>query len=429
MMVWFADSDFCEGQRHVDWFTNLGLVVPLAGHVALVTDPMTTRLSISHRSMLLVLHPIFALTAIADTVVGPLLPSLAQSFHLSDSQSGLLFFWIFAGMAIGALLCRGNYARILTAGLLAMSVSCFCFPWIPRTILYPFALFFGISIGAPMTAISLFVGRNYQIGRASVLTLLNFTWSLGAMLAPLIAARLVAVFSWHVVFLVLACAAGLATFVVNLTIRDTSEKTPNSQETTGLKNLRLVALFALFFFFEVGGETMLGAWISTYVLRVTRTSLTLAAAATAIYWTGFLFSRGVSPLLMLRLSPRRLLRLSVPMALGASLLLIESHSSVSLTAAILLLGVALAPVFPVALAAFFDRARHSSDSRFVLAFSGFGGSLFPWLVGWVSSRTGSLRTGLVVAPIIFMVMIGMLPLITMQKASQTAVLDPAGGNS
>ena len=428
-MIGFADSVFCESQRLVDSFANHRSVVPPSSRIALVTHPMTIRLSTSHRRMLLVLHPVFALTGVADAVIGPLLPSLARSFHFSDSQSGLLIFWIFAGMAIGALLCRGNYARVLIAGLLAMSVSCYCFPWIPRTFLYPFALFFGIGVGAPMTAVSLFAGRNYATRRASVLTLLNFTWSIGAMLAPLIAARLLAVLSWHAVFFVLSGTAGLAAVVVSFTIRDTSETLPDSQETSGLENLRLVALFALFFFFEVGGETMLNAWISTYVLRITRTSLTLAAAATAIYWTGFLFSRGVSPLLLLRLSPRDLLRISVPMALGASLLLVESRSSVSLTAAILLLGIALAPVFPVALASFFDRARHSSDSRFVLAFSGFGGSVFPWLVGWISSRSGSLRDGLVVAPVVFLLMTGMLPMITAQKATPTAVPDPAGGNS
>ena len=284
---------------------------------------MTFRLPISRRAMFVVLLPVFALTGIADAITGPMLPSLARAFSLSDSQSGLLFFWIFTGMATGALLCRGNYAGILTSGLLALSISCFCFPWIPRVILYPFALFFGISVGAPMTAVTLFAGRNYPNRRASILTILNFAWSAGAMLAPLIAAHLLAVSSWRAVFLVLACAAGLATVTVSLTIRDTSETVLNPHDTTGLENLRVVALFALFFFLEVGVETMFGAWISTFVLRVTRTSLTLAAAATAIYWTGFLVSRGLSPLLMLRLSPRRLLQFSVPVALGASVLLIN----------------------------------------------------------------------------------------------------------
>ena len=76
---------------------------------------MTTRVPISHRSMLFVLHPVFALTGVADAIAGPMLPSLARVFHLSDSESGVLLFSLFAGMAVGALLCRGNYARISDA--------------------------------------------------------------------------------------------------------------------------------------------------------------------------------------------------------------------------------------------------------------------------------------------------------------------------
>ncbi len=370
--------------------------------------------------MLLVLHPVFALTAIADAITGPILPSLARSFHLSDSESGLLFLGIFSGMAMGALFCRGNYARVLVVGLFALTVACFCFAWISRPVLYPFAFFFGVSVGAPMTAVSMFAGRNYPIRRASVLAILNFTWSAGAMLAPLIAARLLALSSWRTVFIVLACAAGLATIVVSLTIRDTDEAARATRETTGIHNLRLIVVFALFFFLEVGMETMFGAWISTYVLRVTGAGLVLAAAATAIYWTGFLISRGLSALLLMRLSAGRLLWLSVPVALVASLLLIEAHSPRTLAAAILLLGIALAPVFPVGLAVFFDRARHSSDSRFVLAVSGLGASFFPWLAGWISYRAASLRSGLMIGPVTLLAMTILLPLIAARAAARAA---------
>ena len=121
---------------------------------------MTTRVPISRRTMLFVLHPVFALTGVADAIAGPMLPSLARTFHLSDSESGVLLFCLFAGMAVGALLCRGNYARILTRGLLALAVTCAAFPWVPRPLLDPFGFFLGASIGAPMTAISLFIGRN-----------------------------------------------------------------------------------------------------------------------------------------------------------------------------------------------------------------------------------------------------------------------------
>jgi len=387
------------------------------------------RLSKSRRFLLPVLHPVFALTAFADAVAGPILPSLARSFHLSDGQSGLLLFWIFAGMASGALLCRGNYARILTAGFVALSITSFAFPLIVRPILYPFAFFYGISVGVPMTAVSLFAGRNYPDNRASILTMLNFTWSAGALLAPLIAARLLAVFSWRAVFVAMGCASLLAAAATSLTIRDSREEEHKTPETTGLKNLRLVAVFAIFFFLEVGMESMFGAWISTYVLRVTRTSLTLAAAATAFYWIGFLASRGLSALLVLRIRSGLILRISIPLAFGASIMLVESRSPALLTIAIILLGGALAPTFPVALAAFFDRARHSSDSRFVLALSGFGGSLFPWLVGLISSRSGTLGAGLLAGPVTLFFMIGMLPILTAQKAAPALAFEAANEQS
>ena len=381
---------------------------------------MKLRGPISRRSMLVLLHPVFALTAVADAMTGPLLPSLAHAFHLSDSQAGLFLFWIFAGMATGALLCRGNYAHLLTGGLLAMTCSCLWFQWVPRTMLFPFAFLFGVSVGMPMTAISLFAGRNYPARRASTLTLLNLTWSAGAMLAPLIAARLLAVASWRAVYVVLACASGLACAAAGFAIRDSPETARAAPQTAGFGNLRMIALFAVFFFLEVGVETTFGAWISTYVLRMTLTSVTLAAAATAIYWTGFLASRGLSPLVMLRMRPGRLLQLSLIAALGAAILLTASRSPLLLAASILLLGATLAPIFPVALAAFFDRARHSSDTRFVIALSGYGGSAMPWLVGWISTHAGGLRIGLLAGPAALLVMTAMLPWLGVSRGAAAA---------
>jgi fucose permease len=381
---------------------------------------MKTRVPISRRSMLFVLHPVFALTGVADAIAGPMLPSLARTFRLSDSESGVLLFSLFAGMAVGALLCRGNYARILTRGLLAMAITCCAFPWVPRPLLYPFGFFLGASIGAPMTAISLFIGRNYPARRASTLTMLNFTWSAGATLAPLFAARVLAVSNWGTVYLVLAGVSALAAIAVHFTIRDSSEAPRATAQAGGFGNFRLVSLFAFFFFLEVGMESTFGAWISTYVLRTAQTAVTFAAGAAAIYWAGFLLSRALSPLILLRIRPGRLLQAAVTMALCAATLLVVSRSLAMLAVAILLLGIALAPIFPVALAAFFDRARHSADTRFVLAVSGFGGSVFPGLVGWISSYSGSLRTGLIAGPATLLVMVAILPLLSVSQSESAS---------
>ena len=152
------------------------------------------------------------------------------------------------------------------------------------------------------------------------------------------------------------------------------------------------------------------------MLRTTHATVALAAAAAAIYWTGFLAARGLSPCLLLRMRPARLLQSALFMALGAATLLIGCNSPLLLCAAILLLGAALAPVFPIALTGFLDRARHSSDTRFILALSGFGGSTFPWLVGAISAHTGSLRIGLMTGPAILLAMIAMLPLLGVRQS-------------
>ena len=369
----------------------------------------------SRRAALLVLHPVFALTGMGCAVTGSLLPSLARDFHFADSQSGLLVFWIYAGMTAGALLCRGNYARILTLGLLAFAAASFAFTLAPRPLLFPCAFFYGAAISAPMTATSQFAGRNFPDRLAPTLASLNFAWSLGAMAGPLLAARVLAALNWRAVYVILAAAALLASAAC-LALRDAPETARLTTETTGLRNLRLITLFAIFFFLEVGVETTAGAWVSTHVLRTAATSVALAAAAAAIFWGGFLAGRALAPLMLLRVRPARLLQASLLTALAAAALLLVSRSSVPLVAAILLLGLALAPVFPVALSAFFDRARISSDSRFVLALSAFGGAVFPWLAGAISSHSGSLRTGLTILPATLLLMTMMLPLLVADSA-------------
>jgi MFS transporter, FHS family, glucose/mannose:H+ symporter len=376
------------------------------------------------RVMLLVLHPVFALTGVAASVAGPLLPSFARDFHLSDAQSGLLLFSIYAGMASGALVCRGNYARILVAGCAAMTLGSLGFAWIARPLLFPMAFFYGASVGATITAVSLFAGRNFLARRAATLTLLNFTWSLGATVGPLLAARLLVGASWRTVFGVLAAASMLAVLAVAFTIRDSEEIPRATPETTGLRNLRLIALFGVFFFLEVGVEWMAGAWFTTYILRATAATMTLAAAASALFWGGFLASRGLTPLVLLRVTAGKLLQGTLLVGLAAASLLVASHFAVLLIGAIVLLGLALGPVFPLALAAFLDRARHTSDSRFILSVSGFGGAVLPWLVGDVSTHSGSLRVGLFAAPLTLLVMVAMLPLLGITSQVPSPVLVP-----
>lgn len=372
--------------------------------------------------MLALLHPAIALTGVGCSITGPLLPSLARGFHLDDAHAGLLVFWVYVGMAAGALLCRANYARKIAAGFVALAAASLGFACAPGFLLLPLGFFYGAAVSLPMTSINLFVGRNYPARRAVTLTALNFSWSVGATVGPLVAARLLEAVSWRAVYQAVACAALLAAAGARLVLRDSAEVAHLTPETEGLRNLRLIVVFALFFFLQVGLECTAGAWASMYVLRVTATTVAAAAAASSIFWGGFLASRALAPLVLLRMRPARLLLTCMLTALGAALAIVAVRSAFPLLAAFLLLGLALAPVFPVALAAFFERARRSSDSRFILALSGFGGAVLPWLAGAISTRTASLRIGLMTLPVALLTMTAMLPLLGVARPPAEAAL-------
>jgi fucose permease len=89
----------------------------------------------------------------------------------------------------------------------------------------------------------------------------------------------------------------------------------------------------------------------------------------------------------------------------------------------LLLGIATAPVYPLLVAASFGRVHQISDTRWILAAAGFGGSVLPWLTGWLSAHFGSLRIGILTLPAALLAMILLLPFLfpgVKGKASERA---------
>lgn len=112
---------------------------------------------------------------------------------------------------------------------------------------------------------------------------------------------------------------------------------------------------------------------------------------------------------MLRAHPLRVLRTAVVVALFSAVLLVGLSGVHAREGAMLVLGAALGPVFPLLLARFFARAPASADSRWVLAVCGFGGSVLPWATGAISSHAHSLRLGLAVVPCALFLMACTMP--------------------
>lgn len=367
------------------------------------------------RRSLLILHPAFAMTGVLQAISGPLMPALAAHFHLTDGASGVLFTLYFAGTAIGATLCRRRYARLMTTGFALLAAITLCLAFSNLTLLYPLFLLMGIACGVPMTAVSMFVGRNFTENCAPTLTFLNFTWSVGALAAPLLVAPLLAMHSYRAVYLVLALACTLMSMFCSLLPDDgIQESHAGNTGSTGTQ-IRLILMFAFLAFLQVGIENTALAWLSTYSLRATGAGIALAAASSSLYWMGYLASRGFSSLLLLRFKPLLIFRQCVVVALAGACLLAIYPSGWMAEVEMFLLGTALAPIFPLLLSLFFERAENSGDSRWVLALCGFGGSILPAITGILSAQFGTLRAGLATVPLSLLTMLLVLPLLSTPK--------------
>ena len=356
-----------------------------------------------------VLHPVFALTGVLHVVGGALLPSLSARFHLSDADSGLLFLLYFAGTSIGALLCRRNYARTISVGFAGMACTCIAIAFAPRILLDPAFLLLGISVGVPMSAVTLFTGRNFPERCASMLTFLNFSWSIGALASPLIAARILVHHDYRSAYILFAAASALAALVSGLQLRDRQDPAHATAPANSGSAIRLVIIFAFAAFLQVGIENTVATWLPTYALRTAASGVVLAAVSSSFYWVGFLTSRGLSSLLLLRARPLVVFRTAIAAGLFSALLLVFAPGIGVRNTAMFLLGASLAPTYPRVLSGFFARTRQTADSRWILFTAGFGGSVLPWIAGFVSTQTASIRAGMLIIPTGLLVMALLIP--------------------
>lgn len=345
------------------------------------------------------------------------MPSIAAAFHLRDSQSGLLFFLYFSGSSVGALLCRWNYSRTITIGFVAASACCMGVANAGQHLLPVVFFLLGVGVGVPMSAISLYVGRAFPERCAPILTFLNFVWSLGALAAPLVAARILTHDTFRSAYQGLALVSLAAAAACGAFLKEAPEPAREHAGATRASSLLLIVSFALAAFLQVGVENTSTAWLSSYVMREAGIGAALAAAASSVYWMGFLASRGATSLVLLRARTSVVFGAAIGLAFAASLMLALAPTAAKNQVAMSLLGIGLAPIYPLLIAEFLARAKHTSEARWVMAAAGFGGSVTPWLAGWISTQTGSLRLGMLTIPASIALMVVLVPMLKRPHAA------------
>ena len=356
------------------------------------------------------MHYGLMLAGLGTALLGPILPLLAREWELRDADSGLLMMAKFCGAFLGGVSVSRHLRQSLLIGLVACACGFGGFALAPGMAVGCVGLFVGgFGLGQILTSVNILAGRRFTAHRGSGLALLNFSFSLGAMLSALLAAWLLPRFALREVLVGFAglFVVGAIWMGVEMPGALAEAEVVEEGETAAGLGRRVYLYFAGLLILYGGLEVCLSGWLTTFALRYGDRTLAVSEYTTLLLWMALTFGRVGSSLLMLRVGERTVQRIGLGLAAVFIVALAVSRTAVGIGVFAVLLGLSLAPFFPATWSLLMGERPRARQAGIVLAVSGLGAAALPWLMGVVSTRTGSLQVALVLPLAAAVALLGM----------------------
>jgi len=352
----------------------------------------------------------FVSLGLPDGVLGVAWPSLRRSFQQPIDRLGLILLTMMAGYLVssfcaGTLVRRLGVGRLLLGSGLLVAASAALWAAAPAfALVVATGLLAGAGAGAIDAGINAFAATHFT---PRVITWLHASWGLGAMTGPLaMTATLAAGLGWRAGYAELATALVLLSLSFGLTLGQwdrppSRARAPRADAdpaahlplagpslVEALGNPRVRARAVLFFVYT-GIEAGAGQWAYTFLTESRGVGAEMAGLATSCYWGSIFVGRIAFGAAAHHLTPRVLLRLVTRLAPLAALVVCTTRSGLGGFAGLCVLGLLLAPIFPLLIAETPARvgARHAPHSiGFQVAAATLGAGTLPSLAGVLLRR-------------------------------------------
>ena len=366
-----------------------------------------------NRSAMVVACAIFFAYGLLTSGIGPALPELATRTASSLADLGGMFTALFFGALItqlitGPITDRTGQRLAMLVGLLLIGVGAFGATW-SHILLLTFActVLTGIGAGIMIVTTNLLAAQLFPERSTSMLNLANVFYGIGAVLGPALAGQSLRLFGtalapmWGGAALMLLLALPSMRLPDARSVQDETVAAHAGPVWRGA-TLWMIGAFVLLY---VGTETGIGGWATAYMERTTAQGVATAALTASAFWLALTGGRVIGIFAGMRLAPTRLLTVCVVVALGGALLLQASIGNALLSmAATMIIGLALGPVYPTALAITTGTFRRGTGTAtsIVMALGSIGGMIVPWLLLVLLERGPAFSTLLIVAGIVAM---------------------------
>jgi FHS family glucose/mannose:H+ symporter-like MFS transporter len=381
-----------------------------------LTDDMPNQ-----RAAMAVVHAGFVVTGIITTLLGPLLPILIARWSMSDSRAGLFFTLQFFGSILGTaslsfLIALRGYRLAFFLGYFCMALGISTLTMRSEATGLMATAVYGFGLGLILCITNLWVAEIAASRRAAALSVVNFAWGIGAISCPVLV--MFAQREHQISMFLIVVAAVSAIIAVTLGAMDIEPRLGKialapAAHAQPVMGKQLALTFGALFFFYVGSESSVGGWTAALAKRLGNTPGNLWALAPMFFWAGLLAGRALVPAILLRMKERSLLVMGLIVSAIGNATLLWVTTFYGAAGCVAVIGLGFAGIYPLLVAwmvtHYGEQAKGTASIMFTLA--ALGGATMPWLVGFTSTQTGNLRTGLLVPMVACLGMISLLALL------------------
>ena len=346
----------------------------------------------------------FISLGLPDGLLGVAWPGIREYHDLPVDALGIILIFGTGGYMLssflsGMLMRRLGIGKLLSLSCAATASSLFVYAstsdwWI----FVMFATISGLGAGAIDAGINTYVAKYHS---SRMMQWLHASFGVGITSGPLIMTVGISMTSrWQSGYFVVSIAIAILATVFYVTksmwigiTANGSEDQHAEPEASLFETLKTIPaqLSMLIFFLYTGVELGLGMWTYSLLTESRGVAPEVAGFVTGSYWGMFTIGRIIAGLYSSRIADRKLIYLSVSLALlGIGLLMTNSGQLTSILG-IGLAGFAIAPIFPGLVshtASRVGRIHHANSIGLQIAAAGFGITIVPSLAGVLAKNFG-----------------------------------------
>jgi fucose permease len=370
-----------------------------------MTAPVHSQVKMSAGLMVLAFAAYISL-GLPDGLLGVAWPSMRRDFSLDHDAFGMLMIAMTAGYLSssffgGRLMAHFRLGTLLTVSTFSAAVALLVYSAAPH---WSIVVIAGIAAGLGGGGIDVTLNNYIAFNHGDrLMQWLHASYGIGATAGPVIMTTAITLTgSWRSGYR-LVCLLQLALMISFLltipmwehrheTCADSGKTDDHySRDTTMRMTLRLPAVWLslLLFFIYMGVEVAFGAWSYSLLTESRGVSPKLAGYWIGSFWGVFTAGRIFAGIYTSRIRRLTLITGSFLAALSATVVLaLDIHNAASL-AAIIVIGLAIAPVLPALISGTAERvgARFASNTIGIqIAAMGVGGATIPSVCGLIAKR-------------------------------------------